>query len=171
MVLNHKAAIEFLVDADSAGLFAAAESVSVDTLPCAPSAGFAPAAEAPDSLAYVIYTSGSTGKPKGVRIPRRAVGNFLASMAEARGFAPGQRLLALTRDLLAQPPALVADVFEIVAAAEAPDVLALDSRRREPVGDTRSDWGFRRSRWHHSDHRDCGRGIGVRVGSATILGR
>jgi amino acid adenylation domain-containing protein len=85
-----------LVDADSAGLFAAAESVSVDTLPRAPSAGFAPAAEAPDSLAYVIYTSGSTGKPKGVRIPRRAVGNFLASMAEAPGFAPGQRLLALT---------------------------------------------------------------------------
>ncbi len=85
-----------LVDADSAGLFDAAESLSVNTLPRAPSAGFAPAPEAPDSLAYVIYTSGSTGRPKGVRIPRRAVGNFLASMAEAPGFAPGQRLLALT---------------------------------------------------------------------------
>ncbi len=85
-----------LVDADSAGRFDTAESLSVDTLPRAPSAGFAAAAEAPDSLAYVIYTSGSTGRPKGVRIPRHAVGNFLASMAEAPGFAPGQRLLALT---------------------------------------------------------------------------
>ena len=85
-----------LVDADSASLFDAAESLSVETLPRAPGAGFAPAPEAPDSLAYVIYTSGSTGRPKGVRIPRRAVGNFLASMTEAPGFAPGQRLLALT---------------------------------------------------------------------------
>lgn len=85
-----------LVDADSAGLFDAADSLPMETLPRAPRAGFAPADEAPDSLAYVIYTSGSTGKPKGVRLPRRAVGNFLASMADAPGFLPGQRLLALT---------------------------------------------------------------------------
>jgi amino acid adenylation domain-containing protein len=85
-----------MVDADSAGLFDSAESLSVETVARTPGAGFAPAPEAPDSLAYVIYTSGSTGKPKGVRIPRRAVGNFLAAMADAPGLAPGQRLLALT---------------------------------------------------------------------------
>ncbi len=85
-----------LVDADSAGLFEAGDRVNVAMLSPAPCMGFQPADENPDSLAYVIYTSGSTGKPKGVRIPRRAVGNFLAAMADAPGFAPGQRLLALT---------------------------------------------------------------------------
>ncbi len=85
-----------LVDAHSAGLFDAVDGLSLASLPRTPGAGFVPAEESPDSLAYVIYTSGSTGRPKGVRIARRAVGNFLAAMAEVPGFAPGQRLLALT---------------------------------------------------------------------------
>ncbi|MEU9077360.1 amino acid adenylation domain-containing protein [Kitasatospora sp. NPDC048538] len=40
-----------------------------------------PAATAADP-AYVIYTSGSTGRPKGVVISRRALTNFLVSMAD-----------------------------------------------------------------------------------------
>lgn len=85
-----------LVETGSAGLFDAAESLDVATLPYAPHADFVPVAEAPDGLAYLIYTSGSTGRPKGVRVPCRAVGNFLGSMADRPGFAAGQRLLALT---------------------------------------------------------------------------
>jgi len=56
----------------------------------------APVAVAPDNLAYVIYTSGSTGHPKGVQIPHRAVVNFLHSMQQAPGLAPGDRLLSVT---------------------------------------------------------------------------
>ncbi|MDR2216114.1 MAG: amino acid adenylation domain-containing protein [Nevskiaceae bacterium] len=50
----------------------------------------------PTATAYVIYTSGSTGKPKGVVLPQRAVCNFLASMRKTPGFAPADRLLAVT---------------------------------------------------------------------------
>lgn len=85
-----------LVDAASLDLFDAAERLCLATLPTAPGPDFVPADEVPDNLAYVIYTSGSTGRPKGVRLPCRAVGNFLASMLDAPGFSPGQRLLALT---------------------------------------------------------------------------
>ncbi|MGA9527480.1 MAG: amino acid adenylation domain-containing protein [Terriglobales bacterium] len=49
-----------------------------------------------DSLAYLIYTSGSTGKPKGVMIPRRALVNFLQSLAEMPGMAASDTLLAVT---------------------------------------------------------------------------
>ncbi|MFD5083006.1 amino acid adenylation domain-containing protein [Kitasatospora sp. NPDC058406] len=51
---------------------------------------------AEQDLAYVIYTSGSTGQPKGVRIPHRALGNFLYSMAERPGIGPDETLLAVT---------------------------------------------------------------------------
>ncbi|MGP0020269.1 MAG: amino acid adenylation domain-containing protein [Candidatus Sulfotelmatobacter sp.] len=50
----------------------------------------------PEHLAYLIYTSGSTGKPKGVMIPRRALSNFLRSMAEKPGMAASDTHLAVT---------------------------------------------------------------------------
>ncbi|MEU2340136.1 amino acid adenylation domain-containing protein, partial [Streptomyces sp. NPDC013172] len=47
-------------------------------------------------LAYVIYTSGSTGVPKGVGVEHGSLANFLASMQDRFGLAPGDRLLAVT---------------------------------------------------------------------------
>ena len=49
-----------------------------------------------ETLAYVIYTSGSTGRPKGVQVTRRALANFLASMARRPGLTAGERLVAVT---------------------------------------------------------------------------
>ena len=50
----------------------------------------------PDRLAYTLFTSGSTGRPKGVEVGRRALSNFLRSMAHTPGLAEGDRLLAIT---------------------------------------------------------------------------
>lgn len=50
----------------------------------------------PDDIMYVIFTSGSTGRPKGVAVPHSCVSNFLRAMAEAPGFRPTDRLLAVT---------------------------------------------------------------------------
>ncbi|WP_406630958.1 amino acid adenylation domain-containing protein [Amycolatopsis sp. WGS_07] len=49
-----------------------------------------------DELAYAIYTSGSTGQPKGVQITHAALANFLLSMRDRPGLAPGAAVLALT---------------------------------------------------------------------------
>jgi amino acid adenylation domain-containing protein len=56
----------------------------------------APAEVSPEQTAYVLYTSGSTGRPKGVQVTHRALVNFLLSMRERPGFAPGVTLLAVT---------------------------------------------------------------------------
>jgi amino acid adenylation domain-containing protein len=50
----------------------------------------------PLDLAYVIYTSGSTGTPRGVEIQHRALVNFLYSMRDRPGIAPGDVLLSVT---------------------------------------------------------------------------
>ncbi|GID33102.1 non-ribosomal peptide synthetase [Paractinoplanes brasiliensis] len=56
-----------------------------------------PAIAVPGSApAYTIYTSGSTGRPKGVVVTRDGVANFLHSMADRCGAAPGDRLVAVT---------------------------------------------------------------------------
>ncbi|RSS75553.1 non-ribosomal peptide synthetase, partial [Streptomyces sp. WAC06614] len=46
--------------------------------------------------AYAIYTSGSTGRPKGVVVPRAALDNFLADMAERVPMDATDRLVAVT---------------------------------------------------------------------------
>ena len=40
-----------------------------------------------ERVAYALFTSGSTGRPKGVEVPRRALANFLRSMAHTPGLA------------------------------------------------------------------------------------
>jgi amino acid adenylation domain-containing protein len=50
----------------------------------------------PRHPAYVIYTSGSTGTPKGVVVTHGALNNFLGAMQDEIGFAPRDRLLAVT---------------------------------------------------------------------------
>jgi amino acid adenylation domain-containing protein len=49
-----------------------------------------------DQAAYVIYTSGSTGRPKGVVVGRRALANFLSSMAQLLPLTPADVWTAVT---------------------------------------------------------------------------
>lgn len=53
-------------------------------------------AKDPEQLAYILFTSGSTGRPKGVGVPRRAIANFLRSMAHTPGIGEHDRLLSVT---------------------------------------------------------------------------
>ncbi|HST66142.1 MAG TPA: AMP-binding protein, partial [Mycobacteriales bacterium] len=64
-----------LVDATTAGRFAAIPVVDVSTLPAG--APVDPEAPRPEDLAYVIYTSGSTGRPKGAMLEHRNTVNML----------------------------------------------------------------------------------------------
>ena len=82
-------AIDAVFDADNASSAAAGVSTQAAALP-----QLRP--PSPDDLAYLIYTSGSTGRPKGVRLFQRNAAGFFATLAPSFGFAPGQRLLALT---------------------------------------------------------------------------
>ncbi|PWW60408.1 non-ribosomal peptide synthetase [Actinokineospora spheciospongiae] len=50
----------------------------------------------PSNAAYAIYTSGSTGLPKGVVVPRGALANFLAALADHVPLSTGDRWLAVT---------------------------------------------------------------------------
>ncbi len=77
-----------LLELDAPGFWA-----GLDGLPLPPDASND---ARPEDPAYMIYTSGSTGRPKGVLVPHRAVVNFLASMAQAPGLGPSDKLLAVT---------------------------------------------------------------------------
>ena len=95
----------------------------------------------PENLAYVIYTSGSTGQPKGVEIRHRNLTNVLCAMARGPGFAPGDKLLAVTTisfDIAALElflPLVAGGQVEVAPASELPDGLAL-RRRLELSGAT-----------------------------------
>ena len=53
-------------------------------------------APAPDHLAYLIFTSGSTGTPKATMVSHANAAALFASLPQAFGFAPGQRILGVT---------------------------------------------------------------------------
>jgi amino acid adenylation domain-containing protein len=77
----------------------AAQTLLIDALPPLPLSAHLPASETRadgDGLAYVLFTSGSTGRPKGVQISKRALVNFLLSMAREPGLGEGDVLLAVT---------------------------------------------------------------------------
>ena len=88
----------------------------------------------PENLAYVIYTSGSTGKPKGVEIRHRNLANVLCAMAREPGFAPDDKLLAVTTisfdiaglELLL--PLVAGGQVEVAPPSELPDGFALRER-------------------------------------------
>jgi len=87
-------------------------------------------------LAYILYTSGSTGRPKGVGIPHRALVSFLGAMRLRPGFAPGERLLAVTSlsfDIAALEiflPLTTGGCVELASREEAVDGALLAARLR-----------------------------------------
>ena len=94
-----------------------------------------------ENLAYVIYTSGSTGEPKGVEIRHRNLANVLCAMAREPGFAPSDKLLAVTTlsfDIAALElflPLVTGGQIDVAPTSELPDGLAL-RRRLELSGAT-----------------------------------
>lgn len=72
---------------DASASISASEAADADAPFVAPPA---------DGIMYVIFTSGSTGRPKGVAVPHACAVNFLRSVAHEPGFAPYDRLLAVT---------------------------------------------------------------------------
>ncbi|MEC3979513.1 non-ribosomal peptide synthetase [Amycolatopsis sp. H20-H5] len=96
-VLGDSAVEVVLTQASLAGpLGDASHTVVLVDAPSPPSAALDESGPDGDELAYVIYTSGSTGRPKGVMISHGALANFLLSMLERPGLAPGSAVLALT---------------------------------------------------------------------------
>ena len=91
----------------------------------------------PENLAYVIYTSGSTGQPKAVEIRHRNLANVLCAMAREPGFAPSDKLLAVTTisfDIAALElflPLVSGGQVEVAPASELSDGFAL--RRRQEI--------------------------------------
>ncbi|MGH1365060.1 MAG: amino acid adenylation domain-containing protein [Calditrichia bacterium] len=87
--------------------------------------------------AYVIYTSGSTGRPKGVQVSHNSLLNFLFSMKEQPGFAPQDRLLAVTTlsfdisGLELYLPLICGGTVDIAATAMVSDGQALANRLDE----------------------------------------
>ena len=87
-----------------------------------------------EDLAYVIYTSGSTGQPKGVEIRHRNLVNVLSAMAREPGFAPADKLLAVTTmsfDIAALElflPLTAGGQVEVATTAEVSDGFALRQR-------------------------------------------
>jgi len=92
LVLSHSSKRENLPETTARFVLLDRENESLSR---APASNLALSGE-PEHLAYLIYTSGSTGRPKGVMIPRRALVNFLLSMAETPGMAASDTLLAVT---------------------------------------------------------------------------
>jgi amino acid adenylation domain-containing protein len=92
VVLTHSSKRESLPETSARVFLLDRENGSLSS---APASNLALSGEA-EHLAYLIYTSGSTGKPKGVMISRRALVNFLLSMAETPGMAASDTLLAVT---------------------------------------------------------------------------
>ena len=104
-----------------------------DTIATSP-AGDPESRPGPENLAYVIYTSGSTGEPKGVEIKHRNLVNVLWTMAREPGFAPRDKLLAVTTisfDIAALElflPLVAGGQVELAPASELSDGFALRQR-------------------------------------------
>ncbi|HEV7517054.1 MAG TPA: amino acid adenylation domain-containing protein, partial [Thermoanaerobaculia bacterium] len=118
-----------------AGVVLCLGGAPIDGSPLAPGSG-APIPGDDRQLAYVLYTSGSTGRPKGVGVSHRALVNFLGSMRQTLGFAPGERILAVTSlafDIAALEiflPLTTGGRVELASRAEAADGVLLAARLR-----------------------------------------